>query len=78
MPADRTQRLVAVPDEATPGAARARPRGHGGAGAAARGPHHDGPRFLQLSVRLGLLVGLVSTVGVAAGLVGAIFAPPRT
>ncbi|MEX2048289.1 MAG: HD-GYP domain-containing protein, partial [Gemmatimonadota bacterium] len=33
----------------------------------------SGPRFLQLSTRLGLLVGLVAVMGVTAGVLGAIF-----
>ena len=75
MPADRTQRLVAVPEEGEHrGAARTRPR--------ARSPQQErrhtahttsGPRFLQLSLRLGVLVGLVSSVGITAGIVGAIY-----
>src|SRR5215216_1264253 len=74
MPADRTQRLVAVPEagdhreplarvpEALPDQER-------------RHTAHTtrGPRFLQLSPRLGALVGLVTFMGVAAGVVGAIF-----
>ena len=33
----------------------------------------SGPRFLQLSTRLGLLVGLVTITGVAAGVMGVLF-----
>ena len=74
MPADRTQRLVAVPEEGdhreplarVPEALPEQERRH-------TAHTTTGPRFLQLSARLGLLVGLVSTMGVAAGVVGAIF-----
>ena len=74
MPADRTQRLVAVPEEGdhkeplarVPEALPEQERRH-------TAHTTSGPRFLQLSVRLGLLVGLVSTAGIAAGVVGAIF-----
>ncbi|HWL34490.1 MAG TPA: diguanylate cyclase [Gaiellaceae bacterium] len=74
MPADRTQRLVAVPEEGdhreplarVPEALPEQERRH-------TAHTTSGPRFLQLSARLGVLVGLVSTMGVAAGVVGAIF-----
>ena len=74
MPADRTQRLVAVPEEGdhheplarVPEALPEQERRH-------TAHTTSGPRFLQLSLRLGILVGLVSTVGIAAGIVGAIF-----
>ncbi len=73
-PADRTQRLVAVPDDGdhreplarVPEALPEQERRH-------TAHTTSGPRFLQLSTRLGVLVGLVSTMGVAAGVVGAIF-----
>ena len=74
MPADRTQRLVAVPEEGdhreplarVPEALPEQERRH-------TAHTTSGPRFLQLSLRLGVLVGLVSSVGIAAGVVGAIF-----
>ncbi|NUT55232.1 MAG: diguanylate cyclase, partial [Thermoleophilia bacterium] len=74
MPADRTQRLVAVPEEGdhreplarVPEALPEQERRH-------TAHTTTGPRFLQLSARLGLLVGLVTFFGVAAGVVGAIF-----
>src|SRR5829696_5156431 len=74
MPADRTQRLVAVPDEGEhreplPRVPEALPEQE-----RRRTAHTTtGPRFLQLSARLGLLVGLVSVVGVTAGVLGIIF-----
>jgi diguanylate cyclase (GGDEF)-like protein/putative nucleotidyltransferase with HDIG domain len=72
MPADRTQRLVAVPEEGdhretlarVPEALPVEERRH-------TAHTTTGPRFLQLSARLGVLVGLVSLFGVAAGVVGA-------
>ena len=74
MPADRSARLVAVPEEGdhraplarVPEAVPAEERRH---------TQHtiSGPRFLQLSVRLGVLVGLVSVLGVAAGVLGIFF-----
>ena len=74
MPADRTQRLVAVPEEGdhreplarVPEALPEQERRH-------TAHTTSGPRFLQLSLRLGVLVGLVSSAGIAAGIVGAIF-----
>ena len=74
MPADRTQRLVAVPEEGdhreplarVPEALPEQERRH-------TAHTTTGPRFLQLSARLGVLVGLVTFMGVAAGIVGAIF-----
>jgi diguanylate cyclase (GGDEF)-like protein/putative nucleotidyltransferase with HDIG domain len=74
MPDDRSVPLVAVPEEgehraplprvpdATPTAER-------------RHTQHtvSGPRFLQLSIRLGSLVALVGTVGVLAGVLGLVF-----
>ncbi len=74
MPEDRTQRLVAVPEDGehrvplarVPEAMPVEERRH---------TQHtvNGPRFLQLSARLGVLVGLVSTIGVAAGVLGLVF-----
>jgi diguanylate cyclase (GGDEF)-like protein/putative nucleotidyltransferase with HDIG domain len=74
MPSDRTQRLVAVPEEGdhreplarVPEALPEQERRH-------TAHTTTGPRFLQLSTRLGALVGLVTFMGVAAGVVGAIF-----
>jgi diguanylate cyclase (GGDEF)-like protein/putative nucleotidyltransferase with HDIG domain len=75
MPEKRQGRLVAVPEdgdhivplpppaESAPQQERRHPRPHA----------MHGPRFLSLSRRLALFVGLVSAVGVAAGLLGAIF-----
>src|SRR5918993_1211292 len=74
MPADRTQRLVAVPGggdqrEALARVPEALPEQE------RRHTAHttSGPRFLQLSTRLGVLVGLVTFMGVSAGIVGAVF-----
>ena len=74
LPQKRQARLVAVPEESEritplpppaespPAEERRRPRPH-----ALRGP-----RFLSLSPRLAAVVGLVSVVGISAGLLGAI------
>jgi diguanylate cyclase (GGDEF)-like protein/putative nucleotidyltransferase with HDIG domain len=74
MPADRTEPLVSVPEEgdhrtplarvpdATPDLERRHTR------------HSvEGPKFLQLSSRLGLLVGFISTLGAVAGITGLLF-----
>src|ERR687898_173570 len=74
MPADRSARLVAVPEEGdhreplarVPEALPEQERRH-------TSHTTSGPRFLQLSTRLGVLVGLVTFFGVAAGIVGAVF-----
>src|SRR6186713_1575605 len=74
VPADRSTRLVAVPEDGdhreplarVPEALPEQERRH-------TAHTTSGPRFLQLSLRLGVLVGLVSSVGIAAGVVGAIF-----
>jgi diguanylate cyclase (GGDEF)-like protein/putative nucleotidyltransferase with HDIG domain len=75
MPEKRQGRLVAVPEdgdhvvplppavEASPDRERRHPRPHA----------VHGPRFLSLSRRLAVFVGVVSFVGIAAGIVGAIF-----
>jgi diguanylate cyclase (GGDEF)-like protein/putative nucleotidyltransferase with HDIG domain len=80
LPADRTQRLVAVPDEnehrepqqplpreqplvRVPEALPEPERRH-------TAHTTTGPRFFQLSTRLGVLVGLVSVLGVTAGVLG--------
>ena len=72
VPAERTARLVAVPEdgehhapipsalEVKPDAERRHPRPHA----------IHGPRFLSLSPRLAILVGLVSVLGIAAGVLG--------
>ena len=74
MPADRSARLVAVPEEGdhreplarVPEALPEQERRH-------TAHTTSGPRFLQLSTRLGLLVGVVTFFGVAAGVLGALF-----
>ncbi len=74
MPADRSARLVAVPEDGehreplarVPEALPEQERRH-------TAHTTGGPRFLQLSTRLGLLVGLVTFFGVAAGVFGALF-----
>lgn len=74
MPAERSARLVAVPEDGdhreplarVPEVLPEQERRH-------TAHTTSGPRFLQLSTRLGLLVGLVAVMGVAAGVVGAIF-----
>ncbi len=75
VPAERTARLVAVPEdgehhapipaalEVKPDAERRHPRPHA----------MHGPRFLSLSPRLAVLVGLVSVLGIAAGILGLVF-----
>ncbi|HSB37496.1 MAG TPA: diguanylate cyclase [Gaiellaceae bacterium] len=75
MPEKRQGRLVAVPEdgdhivplppptESAPAQERRHPRPHA----------MNGPRFLSLSRRLAVFVGLVSAVGVGAGILGAIF-----
>jgi diguanylate cyclase (GGDEF)-like protein/putative nucleotidyltransferase with HDIG domain len=74
MPEKRQGRLAAVPDdgdhivplppaESAPAQERRHPRPHA----------MHGPRFLSLSRRLALFVGIVSFVGVAAGVFGAVF-----
>jgi diguanylate cyclase (GGDEF)-like protein/putative nucleotidyltransferase with HDIG domain len=80
MPADRGQRLVAVPEDGDhhaplatateikpPEERRNNPR-----------PHTlQGPRFFALSHGLALLVGLVCTVGIGAGILGAVLGSSR-
>ena len=74
MPADRSAPLVALPEEGdhreplarVPEVTPEQERRH-------TAHTTGGPRFLQLSTRLGVLVGLVSTLGVAAGVAGGIF-----
>ena len=72
VPSDRKPRLAAVPEsgehvqplppavEVIPPEERRHPRTHAA----------DGPRFLSLSPRLALLVGLVAFVGIGAGVLG--------
>jgi diguanylate cyclase (GGDEF)-like protein/putative nucleotidyltransferase with HDIG domain len=74
MPADRTVPLVAVPEDGehreplarVPEALPEQERRH-------TAHTTTGPRFLQLSTHLGLLVGLVAVMGVSAGVLGAVF-----
>jgi diguanylate cyclase (GGDEF)-like protein/putative nucleotidyltransferase with HDIG domain len=74
LPADRSARLVAVPEEGdhreplarVPEAIPEQERRH-------TAHTTTGPRFVQLSTRLGLLVALVTFFGVAAGTFGALF-----
>ena len=75
VPQERSARLVAVPEdgehhapippplEVRPDAERRHPRPHA----------MHGPRFLSLSPRLAVLVGLVSIFGIAAGILGLVF-----
>jgi diguanylate cyclase (GGDEF)-like protein/putative nucleotidyltransferase with HDIG domain len=75
MPEKRQGRLVAVPEdgdhivplppaaESAPAQERRHPRPHA----------MHGPRFLSLSRRLAVFVGIVSAVGVGAGIFGAVF-----
>jgi len=79
VPVDRKPRLIAVPEpepgdhlaplppavEQIPPEERRHPRTHA----------EHGPRFLSLSRRLALLVGLVSFVGIGAGLLGILLDP---
>src|SRR4051794_7829437 len=74
VPSDRTARLIAVPEE---GDLHASPSTHPHQAQERRSePRHprphalQGPRFLSLDRRLSLTVGLVSALGVAAGIVG--------
>src|SRR5712691_7671381 len=75
MPADRGQRLVAVPEEGDhhaplPAAAELKPDEERRTNPR---PHSvQGPRFFSLSHGLAALVGLVCAVGIGAGVLGAI------
>jgi len=80
VPTDRTARLIAVPEEgdhhtattssSTPG----QPADDRRADVRHPRPHAvHGPRFLSLDRRLSLVVGLVSALGVAAGIAGLAF-----
>ena len=78
VPSDRTARLIAVPDETehTPlqGPAQAQPKEERRTEPRHPRPHAvHGPRFLSLDRRLSLTVGLVSALGVGAGLLGLVF-----
>jgi diguanylate cyclase (GGDEF)-like protein/putative nucleotidyltransferase with HDIG domain len=77
VPSDRTARLIAVPDDGsntagTPAPAQVQPKEE----RRSTDPRHPrphalhGPRFLSLDRRLSLTVGLVSALGVSAGVVG--------
>jgi diguanylate cyclase (GGDEF)-like protein/putative nucleotidyltransferase with HDIG domain len=78
VPSDRTARLIGVPEEegephtsASPAVAPAAPAEERRSDVRHPRPHAvHGPRFLSLDRRLSLVVGLVSTVGVAAGVAG--------
>src|SRR5438045_1468325 len=74
VPQERSARLVAVPDDGDhvtplPRAPEAKPTKERRANGGRRHEAH-GPRFFALSLPLALLVGLVSTLGAAAGLFG--------
>src|SRR2546421_1941872 len=79
VPADRTARLIAVPDdgdhhEPIAGPAQVQPKEERRSEPRHPRPHAmHGPRFLSLDRRLSLTVGLVSTLGVGAGVVGLMF-----
>ena len=79
VPTDRTARLIAVPEEGDhhaplPAAAQVQPKEERRADVRHPRPHAvHGPRFLSLDRRLSLTVGLVSTLGVAAGIAGLAF-----
>ena len=79
VPSDRTARLIAVPEDGDhhsplPGAAQTQPKEERRSEPRHPRPHAvHGPRFLSLDRRLSLTVGLVSTLGVAAGVLGLVF-----
>jgi diguanylate cyclase (GGDEF)-like protein/putative nucleotidyltransferase with HDIG domain len=79
VPSDRTARLIAVPEEgehqtAGSAVAPAPPADERRVEVRHPRPHAvHGPRFLSLDRRLSLVVGLVSTLGVAAGIAGLAF-----
>ncbi|MFL5951036.1 MAG: diguanylate cyclase [Gaiellaceae bacterium] len=76
VPTDRTARLIAVPEDAEhhvplAGAAQVQPKDERRAEVRHPRPHAvHGPRFLSLDRRLSMTVGLVSALGVAAGIAG--------
>jgi diguanylate cyclase (GGDEF)-like protein/putative nucleotidyltransferase with HDIG domain len=78
VPSDRTARLIAVPEDSetaiVSGPAQVQPKEERRADVRHPRPHAvHGPRFLSLDRRLSLTVGLVSTLGVAAGIAGLAF-----
>jgi diguanylate cyclase (GGDEF)-like protein/putative nucleotidyltransferase with HDIG domain len=80
VPSDRTARLIAVPEDSdhhaspSPTTASVQPAEERRADVRHPRPHAvHGPRFLSLDRRLSLVVGLVSTLGVAAGVAGLAF-----
>jgi len=78
VPSDRTARLIAVPEDSdaaiVSGPAQVQPKEERSADVRHPRPHAvHGPRFLSLDRRLSLTVGLVSTLGVAAGIAGLAF-----
>jgi diguanylate cyclase (GGDEF)-like protein/putative nucleotidyltransferase with HDIG domain len=76
VPSDRTARLIAVPEDGDhhapiPGAVQVQPKEERRSEPRHPRPHSvHGPRFLSLDRRLSLTVGLVSALGVGAGVVG--------
>jgi diguanylate cyclase (GGDEF)-like protein/putative nucleotidyltransferase with HDIG domain len=75
VPSDRTARLIAVPEEdeppSTPTPLQLQPAEERRADVRHPRPHAvHGPRFLSLDRRLSLTVGLVSALGVTAGVAG--------
>jgi diguanylate cyclase (GGDEF)-like protein/putative nucleotidyltransferase with HDIG domain len=76
VPTDRTARLIAVPEDTEhhaplAGAAQVQPKEERRADIRHPRPHAvHGPRFLSLDRRLSMTVGLVSALGVAAGIAG--------
>src|SRR5207237_9667953 len=76
VPSDRTARRIAVPEDGDhhavlPGPAQVQPKEERRNEPRHPRPHAvHGPRFLSLDRRLSLIVGLVSAVGVGAGVVG--------
>src|SRR3954466_6718390 len=74
VPSDRTARLIAVPEDddvQAPLSAQAHPGQERRSEPRHPRPHAlHGPRFLSLDRRLSLTVGLVSTLGVTAGIAG--------
>jgi diguanylate cyclase (GGDEF)-like protein/putative nucleotidyltransferase with HDIG domain len=76
VPTDRTARLIAVPEDGDhhsplPAAVQVQPKEERRNEPRHPKPHAlHGPRFLSLDRRLSLIVGLVSALGVSAGIVG--------
>ena len=75
VPSDRTARLIAVPEEDEPASLQTapppQPKEEHRADVRHPRPHAvHGPRFLSLDRRLSLTVGLVSALGVTAGVAG--------